>query len=56
MQPIVSYGEANVTYFRVKVIQGCGVIPLPAKAYKFIPAVRKSIQKSHSSRNIICLQ
>jgi hypothetical protein len=31
MQPIVSYGEANVTYFRVKVIQGYGDIPLPPK-------------------------
>jgi hypothetical protein len=39
MQPIASYGETNVTYFRVKGIQGCGGIPLPPKAYKFIPVV-----------------
>jgi hypothetical protein len=29
MQLIASYGEANVIYFRVEGIQGCGGIPLP---------------------------
>jgi hypothetical protein len=31
MQAIVSYGEANVTHFRIKGTQGCGGIPLPPK-------------------------
>jgi hypothetical protein len=43
MQPIAYYGVANVTYFRVKGTWDCGGIPLPLKAHKFIPAVRKSI-------------
>jgi hypothetical protein len=55
MQPIASYGEANVTYFRVKGIQGCEASSSP-KAYKFMLAVRISIFKSHSSKTIICSQ
>jgi hypothetical protein len=43
MQPIASYGEAKVTYFRVKGTQGCGSTPLSHKAYKFIPAVRQKM-------------
>jgi hypothetical protein len=45
MQPIDSYGKANITYFGVKGTQGCGGISLPPKAYKFIPAIRKKYLK-----------
>jgi hypothetical protein len=31
MESFVSYGEANVTYFRIKDIQGCEDIPFPPK-------------------------
>jgi hypothetical protein len=34
-------GEANVTFKRVKGTQDCGGIPLPLKAYRFIPTVRQ---------------
>jgi hypothetical protein len=43
MQPIASYGEANVTYFKVKGIKAVEAFLSPLKAHKFIPALRKSI-------------
>jgi hypothetical protein len=46
MQPIASDREANLTYFRVIGTHGCGVIPLPLMAYKFISAVRKVFKRA----------
>jgi hypothetical protein len=42
VQPIASYGEANLTYFRVKSFKAVEAFLFSLKVYKFFPAVIKS--------------